>query len=501
VIQSRNSFDLLIATGINPCKLIHGFMTEMLHCDQSKLYTSSERKNVTERLKNSKDLVWFSELIKSSTSSQLLYLSEPLTECFKSKKLTLDASLVQLIAESLDRNCQNILTNAQCSFSSDEVTFLGICCLGLHLFLKSKLSDTFDITFLDTKTDQLINFLIVSKQLPRDVLNLILPLVIFINVKYDNRSPKALHEFGQEAFSGDQYLQAIWENCLLKTCRFGVSDEDVISKMLQDSVQRIREDVVWYQFMYLDTIRTCMKRHRISKVDLLEIFKMVSLYSDDHGLNVSKVCGEILQICLEREQELQQTVWDISLGPWYSRKTISFLNLYLSKAKFLETPMVSSILKRLVSHLGYNRLDHCSLRAIQTLLDKNMNKGNFSVFLQICVLGVDSNPTILRILSRCVQPSFNKEAMFPNDLKEILLKILDCRETTDQGRIFLFEIFFLSFKQDLLPRLLSSQVNKNKFFRGRQNFDIRASDVYIYPIGGINRKMKPIVITRSGFYF
>ena len=201
MIQSRHSFDVLIATGINPCKLIHGFMMEMLDYDQSKLYTSSERKNVTARLKNSKDLVWFSELIKSSTSSQLLYLSEPLTECFKSKKLTLDAYLVQLIAESLDRNCQNILTNAQCSFSSDEVTFLGICCLGLHLFLKSKLSDTFDITFLTIKTDQLINFLIVSKQLPRDVLNLILPLVIFINVKYDNRSPKDLHEFGQEAFS------------------------------------------------------------------------------------------------------------------------------------------------------------------------------------------------------------------------------------------------------------------------------------------------------------
>ena len=431
--------------------------------DPQKLYTSNERKRITERLKGSEDLGWFTELINRSTASQLLYLSEPLAECFKSNKLTLGASLVQLIVQSLDRNCQTILTNLQNNCSLDEVSFLGVCCLGLHLFFKSKLSDTFDIRLLSTTSEQLLEFLLASKQLPRDALNLVISFIINTNVRYHSSSSKIQHGIGEELLSSDQYLLACWNNCLLKTCKFEESDKDVVLTMLTDSVKKVRENIVWYQFIYLDTIRTCIKKLRARcselKETISEIFYLVTIYCDDRGLNVSKVCEDLLQTCLEIEPGLLRTVKDISLGPWYSRKTILFLNLFLSKSKSLETSVVCSIFKSLVSHLGYNRLDHCSLKAIKTLLDRNMSKENIATILEICVSSVGINPVVSKILSR--YPFCTKQDIFPGDLKEHVFMILDSPETCDQGRIFLFEIFYSCFKDDLLKKLISSQVILN----------------------------------------
>ena len=426
--------------------------------DLGKLYTSNERKKITERLKRSKDLGWFSELLKSSSSSQLLYLSEPLTECFKSKKLTLDVALVQLIVQSLDRNCQNMLTNSNNSL--EEVTLLSVSCHGLHLFLKSKLSDTFDISHLNTTSKQLMSFLLATKQLPRDVMILIIPLVIFINIKYHNSSPKTEHEISLEFFSGNQYLIAWWKNCLLKSCKFSESDQEVLLMMLQDSVEKVRENVVWYQFVHLDSIRMCLRKHRCFEFEEIvpEVFDLVTLFYDDRGLNVSNVCEDIIQLCLTIEPELIQRVKDISLGPWYSRKTISFLNLFLSESKFIETAIVSSTLKSLVSRLGYNRLDHNNLKAIKTLLRKNMCKENFVTLLRICVSCVGTNPVFSRILSDYMSPFFTKREMFPDDLKENVFKLIDSCDIADQGKVFLFETFYPCFKQDLHQKLLSSQV-------------------------------------------
>ena len=426
--------------------------------DLGKLYTSNERKKITERLKRSKDLGWFSELLKSSSSSQLLYLSEPLTECFKSKKLTLDVALVQLIVQSLDRNCQNMLTNSNNSL--EEVTLLSVSCHGLHLFLKSKLSDTFDISHLNTTSKQLMSFLLATKQLPRDVMILIIPLVIFINIKYHNSSPKTEHEISLEFFSGNQYLIAWWKNCLLKSCKFSESDQEVLLMMLQDSVEKVRENVVWYQFVHLDSIRMCLRKHRCFEFKEIvpEVFDLVTLFYDDRGLNVSNVCEDIIQLCLTIEPELIQRVKDISLGPWYSRKTISFLNLFLSESKFIETAIVSSTLKSLVGHLGYNRLDHNNLKAIKTLLRKNMCKENFVTLLRICVSCVGTNPVFSRILSDYMSPFFTKREMFPDDLKENVFKLIDSCDIADQGKVFLFETFYPCFKEDLHQKLLSSQV-------------------------------------------
>ena len=427
-----------------------------------KLYTSTERKKINEKLKQSTNLEWFRELLTYSDTVQLLYLSEPLTECFKNSKLHLDESLVCLIVHSLDRNCQTILKNSQSGFSSEDVTFLGVCCLGLNLFLKSKVSATYDIDLLSTSTEQLTRFLLNSNQIPRDSLNLIVPFIIFFKENRQGCSFNALYDFGVQFFSGDPYLLANWNNCLLKICRFDKLDQDVVLNILKESMNIVRQTVVWYQFIYFDSIRKCLKKHRICpgfNEFVVEIFDLVILFYDDRGLSVSKVCDDIVHTCLEIEPEILKKIKELSLGPWYSRKTVSFLNILLNKSQSMEDSSISYFLESLISHLGYNRLDHCSIKAIQTLLNKHMTKENLISLLKICVLSVEKKPAISRILSRHVTLFSSRPEMFPDNLKEHIFEILDNDDTSDEGKIFLYEIFYSCFKQELQSKLISSEVN------------------------------------------
>ena len=116
----------------------------------NNLYLPKTRKILIEKLKLSQDLVWFEALIKSATTNQLLYLSEVLTECFKSARIKLATATAELVVAALQANLSTISNRPATKHSPDELSCFAGSCLGVHLFLKSRFSSHIDTNFTRT---------------------------------------------------------------------------------------------------------------------------------------------------------------------------------------------------------------------------------------------------------------------------------------------------------------------------------------------------------------
>ena len=432
------------------------------------LHFTNNLKTITERLKASTDFSWFCNLLEEASPTQLLYLSEPLTECLKSSKLKLKISLtstvLQIIICSLHSNCMTVITKKAQDCSYEDIRLLGISCHGVHLFIKSKFSDELDLIFIESLSDKLIEFLYHGELFSRDSLILIIPLIIFMNIKFRGSSSRIEYQRGLKLFSQGEnapYLFSIWQNCVSKTCECAVSEKDLVMSSVEKCICELYCDkMVWFDYVFLDTIRTWLRKYPKLFCDdsgiLNSIFSCTVLYYNAKEFNTEKVCEEIQHICLKLQPLLLQRVKILCQSPWYSRNTMHYQNILLCRTKNYST--IHQILEQTVSNLGYNRLDHCNIKVIKTLVNKHMTRNNFFDLLKTCVFSIRKKNSIARTMCLYIAPLFKKESLFPCDLKENLFFMLSAPSISDGELIFLFEVFYDSFKEDLKHLLETSQV-------------------------------------------
>ena len=438
---------------------------ETLHCLKSL-------KNINEKLKTSEDFVWFCDIIEGASPIQLLYLSEPLAECFKSSKLNLTLPVIQMISNALHSNCLTVISKNAKNCSFEDIQLLGVSSLGLHLFLKSKFASKIDLGFVKGLCYQLTTFLSSGEYMSRDSLLLLIPLIIFINIQYLGSNSRSEYARGFTLFyqgKNASYLISNWENCVSKSFKFLDSDEDLIMRSVENSMLELSYNkAMWYHYIHFDTIRAWLKKYPklfATRADILQrIFSTSELYCDARGFNAASTCEEIQQICLKLDPQLLHRVEVLCQSPWYSKNTLYYKNILLGHSDVLENSSVQSMLEGLICHLGYNRLDHATLKAIKTLLDKHMTKANFLDLLKVCLLCLKNNHSNTWLMSLYVAPLFKKDTIFPSGVRDELFQILSFWYTTENERIFLFEIFYNFFKGHLKDMLKTSQVTKLQHF-------------------------------------
>jgi len=430
-----------------------------------EVHLASQRKHLIKRLKlDLEDQGWLEYLVGEATLNQQMYLSEVLTECFKNSKLSLKSSTALLVVETLKRNVESLVER---NCSPDEIASLGVSCLGLQLFLKSKYNSIVDKTFLsDDFLKSLVTFINSCEKngsiIPRDSLILILPLVIYIKVECRGGSAVEVLGMGKDLFTGSLYYLANWHSCLLKLYTLPKSDEALIVALLNNSITELKKSTVWYLFIYFDIMVTCLRRYqallRSDKDILYRIFRLVVFYSDDKGFNLTNATEEIQLQCLILCPALISDVDSLSRGPWYSSNTLIYQALFLQHSQPLLHPNICSILEGLLGRLGYNRIDHKTLKAIKTLLSRYLSKETFAEFLQICVGCVAEKPGCTRLIALYVAPLFQKGGLFPSNLEEMCTNLISSSQSV-YVKVVLFYTFYNFFKGSLTSLLVDSMVS------------------------------------------
>lgn len=436
-----------------------------------KLFLNKERKKISEEIK-SNGLTWFTDCIVSSAPIEQLYLTEPIIECLRNVKIKLDQIHVDLIGRSLLENLQCVcqLFRQKNGLSNEEIKILGQNCHGLTLLFKSQYQHNILSDSLEEISDQIIDLIANdSVFICRDYIVLILPFTIFINTELLKVSVRDQWNKIQIQFENCfhvLYLLCNWQSLLLKQSDMNLEDKSFILSLFTRNLGLIETDpTIWFHFIIFDILLTSLKRHQRFFKDqdelLIKTFCLVRDYTDCKGLNVEKV-GEDIQItCLKLNPGLLSKVKELSEGPWYCRNTLTYLNMYLKNVKLLDLTEIVSYLKQLLSHLGFNRLDHSTAKIIKTLLDRHLVKDNFLELLKICLNCVKSAPLTTRVVALYVAPSLRKEGSYPDNLESFVSDLMKDGSVSDGEKVVLFETFPGMFKKNLSEVIQASQVISN----------------------------------------
>eukprot|EP00116_Pleurobrachia_bachei_P000361 sb/3460623/ len=371
--------------------------------------------------------------ISDASPSQLVYLAEALTECVKSGKLKLSCETQDLIVRGLLQNYKNLIKTPASSLSRVELNSFASSCHGIYLKLRSccKIDDI--------SGEELLLFLDTCQNCPRDLLVLILPLALHLHEQC-----KDVCAVGGDRFHATPYLKACWYNSAVKiyTPPPGLAEECL-------------GEVAMFPFIHLDTILACLTRHQAEFSKIQDLFERAVLYIDDRGYGTGRVCDGILRECLKRCPELNERVRELAMdGPWYSRKTNHFLELHFSS--ILDVPVLEAY-RSAVSHLGYNRLDHSTLKVIKVLVEKH-GDGRIMELLNLTLDLIKTETT--RVITTYVAAMFRKDKFLTDEIVEKSVKMVkDCKSV--QGKIFLLSVFHGFSGKNLEGLIVSTGVHKS----------------------------------------
>ena len=437
------------------------------------IFDLKNRKSITLEIKKSRNVAPLVNLVKHATPKQLLYLGEPLAECFKLSKLHISQSDSVCIIEALLVNCERTVKSAAVELPChEEVKLFGESCQGLNLGLKSQYWDAFctassenecveRLSNLARDTQEVLAKIGSDKHISRDTLVLVIPLVVTIQETHCGFTI-ADHIATLDNLPNG-FLKANWLCCHVKQLKFNETHTQRVSEIIQLSLREITSSYLWYKFVYLEIVFTILNKHAELikqmqyKDHIRDIFNVVSLYSDDRGLNVDKVCSDIQILCLKLCPVLIVEVRRLSNGPWYSRNTLLYKTLLYSIVTEMDRSELVSDFSDLLSHLGYNLLDGCAVKTIKVLLDRHLDTDNVINLLDCCVGNLKEKSEICWVLCVYVAPLLKRKPT-PVLINHVV-DLLDSGKLTQHQQIFLFETSYTVASDIMHDILLNSQVN------------------------------------------